>query len=680
MKILVTGATGFIGSRFCEIAALNGHEIIALVRPGRTYSRPWASVYGTLPYDVPTRAWAGVHACVHCAAITMSSARSESEAVNLDGTRFLLEAAKLADVQRFIFLSSQSAHEHAVSAYAITKREAEQVIRAAPVPYAILRPGLVYGPGELGLFWRMRQSIRKLPVLPLLGGGSALVQPVHVDDLCAAILKCLGLPPHLNEELNLGDPEGLPLREFLQEIEFAERGKRKLALRIPLGPVKAVVAAGEKLRLPLPISSDNLRGMEVVQRMDSAASLQRLGLTLRPIRAGMAESLGKSGTSVPAPRVEMLSSIPPPVRLLLIGAGKIGIVHALNARQREDEELVGIVDPNPKAFSLYKSMGFRTAYYTDIEQAVREQQPRAAIIATPASTHLELARWCMQRGLPALVEKPLAICPEDVLQFRTLARQYSDVPCAVGYMAAQFPHFGRAQQIIQSAVLGRVVSFRVLALQSHIMGAKPVRWEMIAAKSGGGALINFAGHVVSMVFRLFGVPSQVESARWGIHSTEVEDAVVAKLRYPDFSGELLSSWSAPGYPRPQNLVEVKCDRGTILIENFGTSIRSGGRTEQFWSQREFDVGYNASPDYTGAGFAAEHQNFIRAIRGEAAPDEFSSLPVGIEEAIQLEQWIFNLYRATPLQLPEADRLPALLANREMLEKAQQLRALAGSHN
>jgi predicted dehydrogenase len=179
-----------------------------------------------------------------------------------------------------------------------------------------------------------------------------------------------------------------------------------------------------------------------------------------------------------------------------------------------------------------------------------------------------------------------------------------------------------------------------------------------------------------MVFRLFGAPAQVDGARWSIHSTEVEDVVTAKMRYRDFSGELLTSWSIPGYPRPQNLVEVQCERGTVVIENFGTSVRAGGRTEQLWTQRDFDVGYNASPDYTGAGFAAEHRNFVRAVQKYPILDgDRSFAPVNVEEAADLEEWMFGFYRNVPLERPTGDRLLHLFANREILAQAQLLHGM-----
>lgn len=666
MRLLVTGASGFIGSRFCEMALEAGHEVVALVRAGKTVSAATRVVHGSLPYDVPSAAWAGVNACVHAAAITTSAAAGESQAVNLEGTRFLLAQAKNAGIQRFVFISSQSAHENAVSAYGVTKREGEQLVRGSGLPHAILRPGLVFGPGEQGLFYRMRQSVRKLPVLPLLGGGKAAVQPIYVDDLCLAILKCLDLPTGENAELNLGEPNAMTLRDFLQAIALAERGKAKAQLSVPLGPIKAVVSVGEKLRLPLPISSDNLRGMQVVQTMDTATSLKRLNLQLRPF----ADSMRKS-VSARAPSATTAGG---PVRLLLVGAGKIGIVHALNARQRSEEMLAGVVDQAPKAYRLYESMGYQAQFFNSLETAVNSVRPEGVILATPASTHLSLARWCVERGLPVLVEKPLAIRAEDVDGFRKLATEFPGVPCHAGYMAAQFPHLERAREIIASGVLGNVKSFRAAALQSHIMASAPVRWEMVRAKSGGGAMINFGSHVLSMVFRLFGLPMESEAACWPIYSAEVEDAVALRLGYRGFSGEMITSWSAPGYPRPENRIEVDCQKALVVVDNFGTSVRVNGRTEQFWSQRDFDLGYNAAPDYTGAGFAQEHANFVRAIREGGAAPTFSN-PVGVEEATRLEEWIFALYSGCALAAPQDDKLQRILSTPELLRKARELRDL-----
>jgi len=297
-------------------------------------------------------------------------------------------------------------------------------------------------------------------------------------------------------------------------------------VHVPLAPLKLAVRIGEGLRLPMPITSDNLKGMETVQVMDTAPSLQAAGVQLTPFASAMALSVKSDG--IPEfPRMDL-------TRILMVGAGKIGIVHALNASRREGVQLCGIVDRNPKAFGLYRSMGFNIPTFTDLDTAIVQTKPHGAIIGTPASTHLALAKLLLSRGVPALVEKPLGVSLKTLDEFEDLSRQYAAIPCHTGYMAAQFPHVQKAREILTSGRVGTIRSVRAYALQSHIMGAKPVRWEMIKAQSGGGVLVNFAGHVLSMLFRLFETPRSFQGAMWAIHSTEVVDAAVATLNYNGF--------------------------------------------------------------------------------------------------------------------------------------------------
>ena len=187
---------------------------------------------------------------------------------------------------------------------------------------------------------------------------------------------------------------------------------------------------------------------------------------------------------------------------------------------------------------------------------------------------------------------------------------------------------------------------------------------MIKAQSGGGVLVNFAGHVLSMLFRLFETPRSFQGAMWAIHSTEVEDAAVATLNYNGFDVAFFTGWSLKGFPRPVNKIIVHGSDGDLVIDNFGTWLQQSGNTQDIWTQRSFDVGYNASPDYTGAGFSLEHRNFVSAVRTyhklhdpqvPARPGrEAISSPVGIDEAVRLERWIHQFYQNVSLDasLPE----------------------------
>lgn len=656
MKMLVTGAAGFIGSRFCAAAQAAGHEVRAMLRPRHgAISFPAADiVYGELPFAISAGAFAGIDALVHCAAATTGQGSAESEAINVDGTRTLLEHCRQArTVQRIVFLTSQSAHEAAQSAYGITKLAGERLVREGGIPYAILRPGLVFGPGKHGLFYRMRQSVANLPVLPLIGGGKAWVQAIEVGDLCEAMLRAATLPAGENIELNLGETAGCSLRDFLQAVAVAERGKPKPQLVIPTGPIKLAVGMMEKLHLPTPISSDNIRGMELVRKMKTSESLQRIGLTLKPFDAAMKEAVDEP------PRLQTFR----PVRVLLIGAGKIGIVHALNLTRREGVSLVGIVDHHSKAFGLYKSMGFHVPFHTHLNDAIQEGKPDAAVIATPAATHLPIARECLERGLSVLVEKPMAVTTQSISAFEELCAQHPNIPVHFGYMAAQFPHLAHARNLLQQ--IGTIRSFHGFSLQSHIMAATPVRWEMLKAQAGGGVLINFGCHVLSILFRLLGMPQQVNAHTWPIYSTEVEDAAVIEFDYADFKGRTIASWSIPDYPRPLNRLVIDGDNGSVVIENFSCYLERDGKAQQLETQNDKNIGYNAAPDYTGGGFSVEHANLARETRSRFKDENFATAhsrdeswfpePVRIEEAARVERFVHTVYdtalKTAPATLP-----------------------------
>lgn len=654
MKVLITGASGFIGSRLCRYLQQHGHEVVALVRPktGPVRYPPGTIVYAHLPYGIPVSAFEGVEAIIHCAGTTTGQSEAEATAVNVETTRVLCDyAAAFAHVRRFIFISSQSAHENAVSVYGRTKRAGEAMVRSSSIPYVIVRPGLVFGPGSEGLFARMRHTVERLPILPLLGGGKALVQPIEVTDLCCAIERCLHLPATESFEFNLGEPEPMTLAQFLQAIAQARWGKPKPAISIPLAPLEFIVRLGERLHLPLPVTTDNIEGMKTVPRMETASSLAKLGINLTPFADAMQRAVRD---------VTETALTQAPLRIILVGAGKIGIVHALDLVNRPGTALVGLVDKSRKATRLYQQMGFRLPHYADLASAIKALRPAAAIIATPAFTHLELLRECLAAGLHVLVEKPLVVSPEQFSAYEQLGKQYPQQLVHVGYMSAQFPHLDIARQWLSEGRIGKVLAVWASSMQSHIIAPKPQRWEMQKALAGGGVLVNFGCHLLSMLFRLFGLPQSAAGTLWRIYSQEVEDAADLSLGYDSFTVRVVTSWSAKGFARPEMRLVIEGTNGTITLTYGGVELSHPDGESVVFTQRDFDVGFNPAPDYTGAAFAREHANFIEAVsarlqnnfanRETAKP--FSEIPVEIPEALALERFIHNLYGHLPL-LPKA---------------------------
>jgi predicted dehydrogenase/nucleoside-diphosphate-sugar epimerase len=635
-KLLITGATGFIGSRLASLALRRGAQVWTLTRSdwsGEPAVPVAQRIYGEFPACLPPSLPAGLDALVHCAA-SLEPRERAAKAVNVAGTMKLAQAARSAGCRAFIFLSSQSAKPTATSAYGRTKHAAEEALRAADGVRAILlRPGLVCGPGSRGLFQRMCHMVNSLPVVPLLGGGRAWVQPIHVDDLCEAIFACvLRSDEFLGRTFRLGDPQGLPLRDFLQLISQVNRGRRKPTLPVPLWPVELAVKAAEALGLPLPINSNNLKGLRLVEKMETAPDLASLGLALRPLGETVRQA-DEASANARQPDLQDRA-----VRMFLVGGGRIGLVHALTLSRARGIDLRGVVDAKTAALKLLKGMGIRCPVYRSLEAALRSEPVDAAVIATPAATHLPLARAALQHGLGIMVEKPLAVHPHELTEFRKLAAEHPSRAFGVGYVMVRNPQVSSMVARLRRGELGRVRRFLGITLHAHILRPSPGKWEVNPRVSGGGALINSGGHVLSMIHAAFGAPRSVTAESLRLHSELVEDSLVARLEYPNFGGAHCSSWSIPGYQRQENRLVVWTDKGTLLLGTSSAVFLRPDAPPEIVHQLDFDVGFNLAPDYAGAGFTTEVADLATAVRQGRPP------PMSVQEAISLEECLFDVYR------------------------------------
>lgn len=285
LTVAVTGASGFIGSRLVTTALAAGAHVRTLSRSPDGLAATHRYL-GSLPDDVPAGLLEGADAVVHCAA-WVAGAPAEADAVNVRGTLRLAEQAAAAGVRAFVFLSTQSARADAASDYGRTKYAAEQALASrfadSPLDVVTLRLGLVTGPGTRGLYRRLANVARRWPVVPIVG-ADAMVQPIHVDDLCRAILRCVHESSALRGRvLHLGSPDGLPLAHFMAALSAARSGRRKRVVTVPLAPIARLARLAEGLGLRLPVTSENLKGATRVEPMDTRADMLRLGVPERSL-------------------------------------------------------------------------------------------------------------------------------------------------------------------------------------------------------------------------------------------------------------------------------------------------------------------------------------------------------------------------------------------------------------
>lgn len=274
--IAITGASGLVGGALCRHFAAQGYRVRALVRRPEVPIGPGIETFRCdLPDALDAGALAGADIVIHAAYPTREPDLKRIKEMNEVGTRRLVDEARKALVARFILVSTTSAHEQAVSYYGRGKLHLEQSLDTARD--LAIRPGLVLAPSG-GLFNRIRGTINRARKIPVFDGGHQIMQTIHIGDLCAGFQRAI--ERSVTGVITLAEPDGLPFRDFLKAV--AQRAGRRITLiPVPTAPFLLALRISEGMRIRLPVSSENLLGLRALRRVESAADLSRLGLTVR---------------------------------------------------------------------------------------------------------------------------------------------------------------------------------------------------------------------------------------------------------------------------------------------------------------------------------------------------------------------------------------------------------------
>jgi len=289
MTVAITGTGGFVGQATVREAIRRGLGVLAVVRPGSPRRPPEGVVVeaDVLDRAALERAFEGCTAVVHLAAVTSSvGCPKDSFRVNVAGSHSVASAARAAGVQKFIYIASQAANE---GTYATTKRKAEAAIKAARINPIVLRPSLVYGPGNRGLFARIVKFVRLLPIVPLIGDGRYPMRPIHVDDVAAAII---GAIEHgaAGASYGLSGGNEILFRDLLVAIGEAI-GRRVRFVPVPRGPAFVASVVATRLWKGFPVSPDMIRGLTNPVVLDPGAAERVLGFRARPLEEGLRDAL-----------------------------------------------------------------------------------------------------------------------------------------------------------------------------------------------------------------------------------------------------------------------------------------------------------------------------------------------------------------------------------------------------
>ncbi|MBA3717346.1 MAG: complex I NDUFA9 subunit family protein [Actinobacteria bacterium] len=286
--ILVTGGTGFVGSRIVHALRAEERPVRCLVRsPERAGQlRAWGCelVQGdvTDPASL-ARAVEGCEAVVHLVAI-IAGEPEEFERVMTRGTEDLVIAAARGGVRRFVLMSALGTSESSreLTPYFRSKWAMEQTVEASTLEHTIFRPSFVFGRdgGVLPTFMRL---VRYAPVIPVIGPGTQRIQPIWIEDVAAYFAKSIDLTSAVGRTFEIGGPDVVTWDELYSRIA-AVLGKRRAKVHLPFGLMRANAALLEALPGPTPLTRDQVTMLEAGDNVVSNDEAQAaFGLPLVPL-------------------------------------------------------------------------------------------------------------------------------------------------------------------------------------------------------------------------------------------------------------------------------------------------------------------------------------------------------------------------------------------------------------
>ena len=279
MRLLVTGASSFVGAHFCRDAALS-HRVLGL------YHQTPLSLYGVAPVRCDLRHPAAVDrmkalepdVVVHLACKVMGKGVEETNRRMLD--------VVLALEKPVLYGSSTMVHWSSDTAYARSRREDEQRLEASGLPYAVLRPCAPYGPRlashsprHTESFHRLADWVKRWPVVPVIGNGATLRQPVHVGDFNAAALALLesGLD---GTAYDAGGPRAMRMDHLVDVLaEALSVDTQRLHVPPALFGLGARITGGFEPELLAAFTTDDI--------VDPAPLTAATGVTPRPFAKGV---------------------------------------------------------------------------------------------------------------------------------------------------------------------------------------------------------------------------------------------------------------------------------------------------------------------------------------------------------------------------------------------------------
>lgn len=227
-------------------------------------------------------AFEGCAAIVHTAAVAIDR-RGGFTDVNVRGVAHVIAEARRSGIQRLVHISAIGADPVSPYPFLRSKGEGQRIIETSGIPHVVLRPSLLFGPGD-DFFQRLAFSLR-FPIVPVIGNGRARFQPLHVEDLAQCAGVALQRDDLLGRAYDIGGPEIFTYDELLTDT-MAALGIAKPRLHLPTALLKPAAFAMQ-LAMDDPLVTPQQLDLLGVDNVARPNEIGRFGVRPQPLRGGL---------------------------------------------------------------------------------------------------------------------------------------------------------------------------------------------------------------------------------------------------------------------------------------------------------------------------------------------------------------------------------------------------------
>jgi len=223
LKIAVTGASGFVGGNVVRLLRDQGHEVVPISR------RDGIDIRSLLDLE---NAFAGLDGVVHCAGINREIGEQTYKNVHIEGTKFVVHAAKKNGLKKIIFMSFLRARPDCSSGYHESKFAAEEIVSKSNIDYTIIKAGVIYGQGD-HMLKHLSQAFYTFPVFAMVGFKKQKVRPLAVEDVAKLIVASFNDPVLTNKRVPVTGPDEMTLDNAIKRVSKVV-GKKPVFIPLPV--------------------------------------------------------------------------------------------------------------------------------------------------------------------------------------------------------------------------------------------------------------------------------------------------------------------------------------------------------------------------------------------------------------------------------------------------------------